>query len=397
MSRAANGGRGTVTRRRVALELKVEIERLLSLGRSPRRELVERPRIRAATLGELEAQWQDWHRGQFDPSAATVDRYRRAARLLGGLADEPADRVTSVALAARLREVRDVNGPSQARLLGMIARRVLAFARDELDVEIDERALRVKVPPPRVQREYRTLTIAEIERLAAETDPLYRPLIRFLAWTGLRQGEAFGLTVDRVDLAARTVRVDRQLQDGRLAPLKTRTSRRSVPLGDVAAAALREALRLRLPDQLGLVFQSSTGAPLDAGNWRGRYFTPAARRAGLAGVVPHDLRGCFGAHLVRRGIDPKSLQRILGHSTISVTFDTYVEVWPEQIGDVLARLDADVGAILAPSAPHGSESGAQRALRRGGNSLHLPRFARSGPRARTWNLLIQSQTLCQLS
>jgi len=55
------------------------------------------------------------------------------------------------------------------------------------------------------------LSVTEVEAMVAAVPDRYRALIVFAAGMGLRQGECFGLTVDRVDFLRRRVRVDRQL------------------------------------------------------------------------------------------------------------------------------------------------------------------------------------------
>lgn len=79
--------------------------------------------------------------------------------------------------------------------------------------------------------------------LAAEMPARYRALVLTAAGTGLRPGELFGLTVDRVDFLRRSVKVDRQLVRVRgegvsLSPLKTQASYRTVPLAASVADAL---------------------------------------------------------------------------------------------------------------------------------------------------------------
>lgn len=341
----------TVRRKRDADELAREVERVKALGKSPFTEIVERPRQRAVTLGALVAEWLEWYRAHRSLRDQSADRYLRATARLGWLGDLAVTDVTDVRLVKRMSEVRTAHGASQARMMFLLARRVLRYASEQRDLPVHERALKMRAPAVEVEREYRFLDVAEIDRLVAEVDPGYQPLVRFMAWTGLREGEAFGVTVDRVDLAAGTVFVDRQLQGGRLVAVKTKAGRRTVPLTARAAAAVRDQMRLRQHDDLGLLFQTVTGRPITATNWRARFFTPAAKRAGLAGVVPHDLRRSFGAHLIRSGADPKSVQRVLGHARISVTFDVYGEVFPDQLGGAMRGLDEALGDAGA-SAPH---------------------------------------------
>lgn len=64
--------------------------------------------------------------------------------------------------------------------------------------------------------------VEHVERLVASMPDRYRALVVFAAGTGLRQGEVFGLKLDRVDFLRRSIEVSSQLVDGAPAPLKTR-------------------------------------------------------------------------------------------------------------------------------------------------------------------------------
>src|SRR5207237_9501491 len=103
------------------------------------------------------------------------------------------------------------------------------------------------------------LAIEAVEALADAVPERYRVLILFAAGTGLRQGECFGLTVDRVDFLRRLVRVDRQLVlagsgPPQFGPPKTQASVRTVPLPGVVASALAAHLERRPAGNDGLIF-----------------------------------------------------------------------------------------------------------------------------------------------
>ncbi len=132
---------------------------------------------------------------------------------------------------------------------------------------------RVKVVPP---------TTEQVEHLRDSLpDPSLRAVVTFTAGTGLRQGEVFGLTVDRLNMLRREVTVDRQLvklpdQPARLGPPKTTASVRTVPLPQVVVDALAAHLAEFPPGPDGLVFTLE-------------------RRAGQpAGVRPDLAPGCAG-------------------------------------------------------------------------------------------------------
>src|SRR6185436_8863763 len=83
------------------------------------------------------------------------------------------------------------------------------------------------------------LTLEELEALRKAAPPWFRVAVTLGATAGLRQGEATGLTVDRLNLLGRSLTVDRQLATPAtggvtFAPPKTSRSFRTVPLADVA-------------------------------------------------------------------------------------------------------------------------------------------------------------------
>lgn len=121
--------------------------------------------------------------------------------------------------------------------------------------------------PKRLDTEVVPLGVAEVESLAAAVPDRYRAQIAFGAGMGLRQGECFGLTVDRVDFLRRHVRVDRQLTSSlggmpQFGPPKSKAGFRTVPVPEVVASILAEHLARFGPGPAGLVFTNTVGKPL---------------------------------------------------------------------------------------------------------------------------------------
>jgi integrase/recombinase XerC len=138
-----------------------------------------------------------------------------------------------------------------------------------------------------------------------------RAIMELLYSSGLRLAELVGLDVTSVDLKDRMVTV---LGKGR----KTRI----VPVGRLAAAALKAWLKERLalvkPDQAAL-FVGRTGKRLGARavQLRVAYW---ARRQGLGvHVHPHLFRHSFASHLLESSGELRGVQELLGHADISTT------------------------------------------------------------------------------
>ena len=73
---------------------------------------------------------------------------------------------------------------------------------------------------------------------------------------------------------------------------------------------------------------NARGNPTDADNFRHRRWKPLLRRAGLPDVRFHDLRHTCATLLLTKGVHPKIVSEMLGHSSIAITLDVYSHVIP---------------------------------------------------------------------
>jgi integrase len=171
--------------------------------------------------------------------------------------------------------------------------------------------------------------------LKAAEDSRYHSALVLIASTGLRKGEALGLSWERVDLDAGTLRVASTL--GRIghrlviSEPKTARSRRTNPLSPAVAALLRKhrasqaAERLRAANQWqdsGLVFTTEFGGPVNPRNLL-RVIEVAAKAAHVEGVGIHTLRHSAAVGWLEAGVHIKAVADLLGHSSIAITGDVY--------------------------------------------------------------------------
>jgi len=197
------------------------------------------------------------------------------------------------------------------------ARRARRIPANPCELQSVDRSEAEIVPP----------SIAEVDAILEELvgDPLY-PAFLLLRWSGMREGELFGLRWSDVDLDARVVSITRQ-HDG--APLKSRAARRSLVVPSLVVDALRGH-----PRRLGseLVFSTSSGRPLDQRNFL-RAFDAACERAGVRPPAGsdrvkyrvHDLRHAFATTFLEAGAPPVTVQAWLGHSSLRM-LDRYGHV-----------------------------------------------------------------------
>jgi integrase len=180
----------------------------------------------------------------------------------------------------------------------------------------------------------------------------YAALVVLMAGSGVRPGEALGLTNDRVEWLRRSIRIDRQLvtvsgAPPSLAPTKTESSVRTIPVPQVVLDELaRHAERFGLgPD--GLIFVDAKGDPIRR-NALGHLWRRAADKAGVSGFTPHDLRHYAASVMIEQGASVKAVQRHLGHASATTTLDTYAHLWPDSEDVTRRALDAGLAAIASP-------------------------------------------------
>lgn len=211
------------------------------------------------------------------------------------------------------------------------------------------------VPRP-VGKPMLTLTQDEAERLFDATKPdRFGPLWVLLVTTGLRLGEALGLHWSAIDPDRARLVVVRSLQRHKDEGLvedepKTAASRRSIHLSARAVGVLREHRRRQNAERLasagwedrGLVFCTPTGGPIDGARIR-EQLRYATKRAKVPDVTVHELRHTCATLLLTRGVHPKIVQELLGHSTIAITLNLYSHVIPALHGQVATEMDALFG------------------------------------------------------
>jgi integrase len=204
------------------------------------------------------------------------------------------------------------------------------------------------------------LTGDQVRAFAAGAPEHIRAAVLVAAGTGLRQGELFGLAVDRVDFLRRELRVDQQLWTPRkgpavLAPPKTQNSYRTIAISPVVADGLSAHLAAFGARADGLVFHTPPGGMVVRA-----LASSYARRAGLASglgklvevegrgrqryVGPgwHDLRHHHASVLLSKGVSPALVAERLGHD-LKTLLRTYAHVIRQDEDRVRAIVDVTLG------------------------------------------------------
>jgi integrase len=274
--------------------------------------------------------------------------YRLTNHLLPAFGDLPIRRIEQPMVQRWVRDLAreglaDSTIASQYTLLGWI----LAAAVDA-DAIRRSPCRRVKLPTGRPRRRPMILTPVQAAELVQTIRVEARPMVLVLLATGMRWGEAAGLTRGRVDLLRRELSVVQQRHHRLIGPVKTIAGDRVLPLPGAAVQTLAAALPAGAADEW-LVFRSARGGPM-ARNTFTAWWTMATDAAGLEGLVPHDLRRTYASWLEDDGIPRSTIGLLLGHRLDTDVTSLYITPLPEVRERVIRTLDARLPGPVLPEA-----------------------------------------------
>lgn len=184
------------------------------------------------------------------------------------------------------------------------------------------------------------LTATQVEQLASVVFDREKVIVYTLAYTGLRWGELAGLRVKDIDPLRRRLTVEQTIVDvnGRLVVKPPKDHEiRSVPVPGFVMGMLVEQIAGRGPEDL--VFTSPRGTALRNRNERVRWFDRAAEAIGEPDLTPHGLRHTAASLAISSGASVLGVQRMLGHSTPTVTLEVYSSLFDSDLDEVAERLD----------------------------------------------------------
>jgi integrase len=245
--------------------------------------------------------------------------------------------------------------PAQCRKIGTTLTIALNAAVDSKLIDYNPAAGVRK--PKAAKPEMHVLDLDQVAAFlkAAAKDRLHALYVTALD-TGMRPGEIFALEWHDTDLEGGHLMVRRSLEeiDGkvRVKEVKTPKARRRIQLAPQTVAALHEHRKQMLAEGHlgGPVFCDTRGGYLRNANLRQNSFKPILKRAGLPSIRLYDLRHTCATLLLLADEPAKVVSERLGHSTITLTLDTYSHVLPtmqqraaEKMGRILGYQPAETG------------------------------------------------------
>ena len=270
---------------------------------------------------DVTAQFSEYLAAERGLSPLTVSTYAAEVRLFLAFLDANGQEIAQ----ATIRDVTDYIVRRQVegvdpRTLAKSSSAIRSFFRFlVLDGKSTKNPARLLETPHAAMRIPRFLQPEDVDLLLAACPPESplaqrdKALFELIYSCGLRVSEAIDLTVDRVSLAQKMVRVIGKGSRERLVPLGERARKElAVYLGTVRPGLLRKGAAVNW------LFLGRGGLRLSRKSvWK--TFARLAARAGLSTSKVHTLRHSFATHLLQGGADLRSVQELLGHVDIGTT------------------------------------------------------------------------------
>ena len=184
----------------------------------------------------------------------------------------------------------------------------------------------------------------------------YYEAVYILFHTGMRISEFCGLTISDLDMENRIIDINHQLQRSSameyyIESTKTNAGTRKIPMTEEVYRCFqaiiedREAPRFEkmVDGYTGFLYLDDQGMPLVAMHWEHRFNHMVNRyneiyRVQMPNITPHVCRHTYCSNMAKAGMNPKTLQYLMGHSDITVTLDTYTHLGLEDAAEELKRL-----------------------------------------------------------
>ena len=185
----------------------------------------------------------------------------------------------------------------------------------------------------------------------------YYEVVYILFHTGMRISEFCGLTFKVIDLGNRSENIDHQLQrlsDMTLViePTKSFVGTRKFPVTEDVAKCFQAIIEDREKPKVekvvdgytGFLFLDVKGLPLVAMHWEHRLNHMVKRyndiyRVQMPNITPHVYRHTYCSNMAKSGMNPKTLQYLMGHSDISVTMNVYTHIGFDDAEEELKRME----------------------------------------------------------
>jgi integrase len=208
----------------------------------------------------------------------------------------------------------------------------------------------VEMPRLKTVRPKWAYTVAEATLLLSKLPQrLPRAMVGVALLTGVRRGELFALRNRSFDKEARCLRISEAVYEGTFDDPKTDASVRVVPLPASAVDLIADWQahardKYRKPDDL--MFSTVSGKPISPNNVLRTWVWPACQAAGLRRATWLTFRRTYSSWAHDKGIPPKVVAAIMGHTKVDTTINVYTQVLDGAVRQAADRVGSELFTIV---------------------------------------------------
>ena len=282
------------------------------------------------TFGNLATRFMRVKKEEGDISPSTIEDYRQLldVHIRPTLNDFPLDeiglsQIEDMVMAIKSNDRKRKAGPRTINKCLVLTRSIFKYGIDLQWCTVNPATRKRLIKHQK--REGKVMQPAELRRIIKNTDKPYDIAMKILAFTGCRRGEVIALQWRDIDFEGATLLIERSFKTRRfgIQPVKTK-QRRRVPLPDEVLNTLRMlAADSGEVDPGDWLFPDETGEYPIGGDVLLRRFKWAEKKSSLSGFVIHDMRHSAITWMLEMGVDPASVQGVVGHSNLTTTLNIY--------------------------------------------------------------------------
>ncbi len=172
----------------------------------------------------------------------------------------------------------------------------------------------------------------------------YKNVYLIQMFMGLRVGEALALRYSDIDLKRNIVKVNKTLTKDKNERVimgdstKTYAGIREIPIPEFIKNSIIEQMQLSENNPDRQLFISQNGNLVDGKNVN-RQLKKCLSEIGITGITTHSLRHTYGTRCVEAGMRAVALQRLMGHTDVSITLNTYTSIFNKYKESELEKLN----------------------------------------------------------
>jgi integrase len=307
---------------------------------------------RIATVAEFAERWKSEVLVQRKPStirAALAHLNNHILPQLGKLRMDELGKEQHQAFVTNLS--RKVSRKSVLNVLGTLSS-MLTTARKWNYVCEAVKVGELALPDEGVKAEARFFTPEQVRQIITLAVEPFRTMFAVAAMTGLRAGELLGLQVEDLDFTSQLIFVRRSVHRGRVQSVKSRASRKPLPMPEALANILTDYLKCWHENPERWLFHNRRGRTYSTDKVVMFKLWPILDTLRIKRCGLHAFRHFHSSMLLEVGASPQVAQAQLRHSDARITLGIYSHVIGESQRNAVER----VAELLRPNAPKSQET-----------------------------------------